>query len=333
MKALMSIAAGGPETLVLSETLDPTPGPGEAVVRVRACGVNFPDVLMIEDRYQFKPDRPYAPGGEVAGEVAAVGEGVTNVKVGDRVLGNSGHGGLAQMVAVEAWRLFKIPPAMPFEEAAALITTFGTTYHAFRERSSLKPGQTLLVLGASGGVGLSAVALGKAMGARVIAACSTQAKLDICLGHGADAGVVYGRGPFDRDGQKKLAELFKDAVGPDGADVIYDAVGGDYAEPALRAIAWEGRYLVIGFAAGDIPRIPINLALLKGCEIVGVFWGAWVTRNPQAHMRNIAELLDLCAQGKIRPIVSETFPLARGGEAIARLKNREAVGKVVVTID
>ncbi len=333
MKALQSVVTGGPETLVLNEVAEPVPGPGEAVVRVRACGINFPDVLMIEDRYQVKPERPYAPGGEISGVVSAVGEGVTNVKPGDRVLGNCGHGGLAEALAVEAWRLFALPDSMPFEEAAALITTFGTTYHAFKERSSLKAGQTVLVLGASGGVGLSAVALGKALGARVIAACSTQEKVDICIRHGADVGVVYGRGPFDRDGQKKLTELFKDAVGPDGADVIYDAVGGDYAEPALRSIAWEGRYLVIGFAAGDIPKIPINLALLKGCEIVGVFWGAWVTRNPQAHLENIAELLDLYAQGKIRPIVSETFPLARGGEAIARLKNREAVGKVVVTID
>jgi NADPH2:quinone reductase len=333
MRALLSVRTGGPETLVIQELAEPTAGPGEVVVRIKACGVNFPDVLMIEDRYQSKPERPFAPGGEVSGIVSAVGAGVTDLAVGDRVLGNVGQGGMAEAVAVEAWRLMKIPPGMPFDEASAFITTFGTTYHALKDRSSVKPGQTLLVLGAAGGVGLTAVTLGKAMGARVVAAASTQEKVDVCLREGADVGVVYGRGPFDRDGQKKLAEQFKDACGPDGADVIYDAVGGDYAEPALRSIAWEGRYLVIGFAAGDIPKIPINLALLKGCEIVGVFFGAWVTRNPERHRQNLVELLTLYEAGKIRPLVSESFPLERGGEAIERLRSRQAVGKVVVTMD
>jgi len=333
MRALLSVRTGGPETLVLRDLPEPTAGPGEVVVRIKACGVNFPDVLMIEDRYQSKPERPFAPGGEVSGIVRALGPGVTDLAVGDRVLGNVGQGGMAEAVAVETWRLMKIPPAMPFDEAAAFITTFGTTYHALKDRSSVKPGQTLLVLGAAGGVGLTAVTLGKAMGARVVAAASTQEKVDICLGQGADVGVVYGRGPFDREGQKRLAEQFKAACGADGADIIYDAVGGDYAEPALRSIAWEGRYLVIGFAAGDIPKIPINLALLKGCEIVGVFFGAWVARNPARHRQNLVELLALYEAGKIRPLVSERFPLERGGEAIERLRSRQAVGKVVVTMD
>jgi len=333
MRALLSVRTGGPETLVLRDLPEPTAGPGEVVVRIKACGVNFPDVLMIEDRYQSKPERPFAPGGEVSGIVQALGPGVTDLAVGDRVLGNVGQGGMAEAVAVETWRLMKIPPAMPFDEAAAFITTFGTTYHALKDRSSVKPGQTLLVLGAAGGVGLTAVTLGKAMGARVVAAASTQEKVDICLGQGADVGVVYGRGPFDREGQKRLAEQFKAACGADGADIIYDAVGGDYAEPALRSIAWEGRYLVIGFAAGDIPKIPINLALLKGCEIVGVFFGAWVARNPARHRQNLVELLALYEAGKIRPLVSERFPLERGGEAIERLRSRQAVGKVVVTMD
>ena len=333
MRALLSVRTGGPETLVLRDLPEPTAGPGEVVVRIKACGVNFPDVLMIEDRYQSKPERPFAPGGEVSGIVQALGPGVTDLAVGDRVLGNVGQGGMAEAVAVETWRLMKIPPAMPFDEAAAFITTFGTTYHALKDRSSVKPGQTLLVLGAAGGVGLTAVTLGKAMGARVVAAASTQEKVGICLGQGADVGVVYGRGPFDREGQKRLAEQFKAACGADGADIIYDAVGGDYAEPALRSIAWEGRYLVIGFAAGDIPKIPINLALLKGCEIVGVFFGAWVARNPARHRQNLVELLALYEAGKIRPLVSERFPLERGGEAIERLRSRQAVGKVVVTMD
>jgi len=333
MRALLSVRTGGPETLVLRDLPEPTAGPGEVVVRIKACGVNFPDVLMIEDRYQSKPERPFAPGGEVSGIIQALGPGVTDLAVGDRVLGNVGQGGMAEAVAVETWRLMKIPPAMPFDEAAAFITTFGTTYHALKDRSSVKPGQTLLVLGAAGGVGLTAVTLGKAMGARVVAAASTQEKVDICLGQGADVGVVYGRGPFDREGQKRLAEQFKAACGADGADIIYDAVGGDYAEPALRSIAWEGRYLVIGFAAGDIPKIPINLALLKGCEIVGVFFGAWVARNPARHRQNLVELLALYEAGKIRPLVSERFPLERGGEAIERLRSRQAVGKVVVTMD
>lgn len=333
MKALLSKEVGGPDSLVLEDVASPEAKPGFAVVEVKAVGVNFPDVLIIEDKYQFKPARPFSPGGEIAGVVKSVGEGVTNVKPGDRVLGNTGWGGMAEEIALEAARLTVIPDSMPFDEAAAFIMTYGTSYHALKDRAYLKPGQTLLVLGAAGGVGLAAVELGKVMGARVIAACSTQEKEDLAKQHGADEGVVYGRGPFDRDGQKQLAELFKQACGPNGADAIYDAVGGDYAEPALRSIAWEGKYLVVGFAAGDIPKIPLNLALLKGCDITGVFWGAWVGKNPKRHAESIAELLQFYADGKIKPHVSERFTLDKAADAIRHLASRQAMGKVVVTVD
>ena len=332
MKALLSVAVGGPDTLVIKDLPGPVPGAGAVVVSVKACGVNYPDVLIIEDKYQFKPPRPFSPGGEISGVVKAVGEGVTHLKVGDRVLGNTGSGGMAEEIAVDAGRLTPIPESMPFDEAAAFMMTYGTSYYALKDRGHLKPGQTLLVLGAAGGVGLAAVELGASMGARVVAAASSQEKVDLALAHGAARGVVYPTGPFDRDGQKALAELFKGACGAAGADIVYDAVGGDYAEAALRAIAWEGRFLVIGFPAG-IPRIPLNLALLKSCDIVGVFWGAAVARDPAGHKRNVAELMDLYAAGKIRPHVSERFPLARAGEAISHLAARKALGKVVVTID
>jgi NADPH2:quinone reductase len=332
MKAMLSKAAGGPETLVLEDAPSPTAKPGWAVVSVKACGVNYPDVLIIEDKYQFKPPRPFSPGAEISGIVKAVGEGVTHVKPGDRVLGNTGAGGMAEELALEAARLVPIPVGMPFDEAAAFLMTYGTSYYALKDRGHLQPGQTLLVLGAAGGVGLAAVELGKAMGARVVAAASSQEKVDLAKAHGADEGVVYPPGPFDRDGQKALADLFKQACGADGAHVVYDGVGGDYAEAALRCTAWEGRFLVIGFPAG-IPRIPLNLALLKGCDIVGVFWGAAVARDPAGHQRNVKALLDLYAAGKIRPHVSEHFPLARAGEAIAHLASRKAMGKVVVTMD
>ncbi|MFC3080203.1 NADPH:quinone oxidoreductase family protein [Phenylobacterium terrae] len=333
MKALLSKQIGGPETLELGELPSPEAKPGHAVIDVKACGVNFPDVLIIEDKYQFKPQRPFSPGGEVAGIVTAVGEGVTNVKVGDRVLGNTGWGGMAEEIALPAAKLINIPEKMPWDEAAAFIMTYGTSHYALKRRGHLKPGHTLLVLGAAGGVGLAAVELGKAMGARVIAACSTQEKVDLAKKHGADDGVVYGRGPFDRDGQKQLSELFKNACGPKGADVIYDAVGGDYAEPAFRSIAWEGRYLVIGFAAGDIPRLPLNLPLLKGADIVGVFWGAFTNNEPANYRADVEELLELYSQGKIRPHVSEKFPLEKAADAITHLASRKAMGKVVVTID
>jgi NADPH2:quinone reductase len=332
MKALLSKSVGGPQTLVFEDLPDPVAKPGHAVVSVKACGVNYPDVLIIEDQYQFKPARPFAPGGEISGVVKSVGEGVTNVKVGDRVLGNTGWGGMAEELSLDASRLVPVPDAMPFDEAAAFLMTYGTSYYGLKDRGFLKPGQTLLVLGAAGGVGLAAVELGKAMGARVIAAASSQEKVDLTLKHGADAGVVYPRGPFDKDGAKALAGQFKEACGPGGADVVYDGVGGDYAEAALRCMAWEGRFLVIGFPAG-IPRIPLNLTLLKSCDIVGVFWGAAVTRDPKAHAQNVKELLELYAAGKIKPHVSERFPLAKAGDAIAHLASRKAMGKVVVTMD
>ena len=332
MKALLSVATGGPDTLVLEDLPDPQPGPGQAVVEIKACGVNYPDVLIIEDKYQFKPPRPFAPGGEIAGVVRAVGDGVTSLKAGDRVLGNTGWGGMAEELALESARLIKIPDAMPFDEAAAFIMTYGTSYYALKDRGHMKPGESLLVLGAAGGVGLAAVELGKAMGARVIASASSQEKVDLAIAHGAESGMVYPLGPFDRDGQKALSEQFKQAVGPNGVDLIYDGVGGDYAEASLRSMAWEGRFLVIGFPAG-IPRVPFNLALLKSCDIVGVFWGAAVARDPAAHQQNVKELLDLYSTGKIKPHVSEHYPLARAAEAISHLASRKALGKVVVMVD
>ena len=332
MKAMLSKSVGGPDTLVFEDLPSPEAKPGHAVISVKACGVNYPDVLIIEDKYQFKPARPFAPGGEVSGVVKSVGEGVTHVKVGDRVLGNTGWGGMAEEMSLEAARLIPIPDAMPFDVAAAFIMTYGTSYYGLKDRGHLKAGETLLVLGAAGGVGLAAVELGKAMGARVIAAASSQAKVDLAIKHGADSGVVYPAGPFDKDGTKALAGLFKDACGPNGADVIYDGVGGDYAEAALRSSAWEGRFLVIGFPAG-IPRIPLNLTLLKSCDVVGVFWGAAVARDPKAHQQNVRELFELYAAGKIKPYVSERFPLAKAADAIAHLASRKAMGKVVVTMD
>lgn len=332
MRALLSEAVGGPESLRLADLPDPEPGRGEIRIAVKACGVNFPDSLIIEDRYQFKPARPFAPGGEVSGIVDAVGEGVTAFKPGDRVLASTGWGGMAERLVAPEARAVPIPESMPFDQAAAFLMTYGTSHHALKDRARLRSGETLLVLGAAGGVGLAAVELGKAMGARVIAAVSSQGKADLAKAHGADHAVVYPAGPFEKDGRKELAELFKGAVGSAGADVVYDPVGGDYAEAALRSIGWEGRYLVVGFPAG-IPSIPLNLTLLKNCQIVGVFWGAFVARDPQAHAANVRELFDLYARGAIRPTVSERYPLERGGDAIAALAGRRATGKLVVMVD
>lgn len=332
MKAVLSKEVGGPETLVLEELPDPVAGPGQVLIDVKACGVNYPDVLIIEDKYQFKPTRPFAPGGEVSGVIAAVGEGVTRFKVGDRVLASTGWGGFAEKLALEEQRCTPIPDNMPFDEAAAFVLTYGTSYYALKDRGALKAGETLLVLGAAGGVGLAAVELGKAAGARVIAAASSQEKVDLAIKHGADSGVVYPRGPFDKDGQKALANLIKDACGPNGWDVAYDAVGGDYSEATIRAAGWNGRFLVIGFPSG-IPKIPLNLTLLKSCDIVGVFWGAAVARDPKGHAQNLKDLMGLYAEGKIKPYVSERFPLTRAGEAIAHLSSRKAMGKVVITVE
>jgi len=332
MKAVLSKSVGGPETLVLEEVANPVAKAGQVLLAVKACGVNYPDVLIIEDKYQFKPARPFSPGGEVSGVVEAVGDGVTGLKVGDRVIASTGNGGMAEKIALDAARCIPMPASMPFDEAAAFIMTYGTSHYGLKQRATIKPGESLLVLGAAGGVGLAAVELGKAMGARVIAAASSQEKVDLAISRGADSGVVYPTGPFDKDGKKALANLFKEACGPNGVDVIYDAVGGDYAEASLRSMAWEGRFLVIGFPAG-IPAIPLNLTLLKSCQVVGVFWGAFVAREPKLHQENVAELMQLYVDGKIRPHVSETFSLADSGKAIAHLASRKAMGKVVVTMD
>jgi NADPH:quinone reductase-like Zn-dependent oxidoreductase len=332
MKALLSRAPGGPETLELAELSDPVAGPGQLLVRVKACAINYPDVLIIEDKYQFKPPRPFAPGGEIAGVVEAVGEGVTGWAEGDRLIAMIGHGGLSEKVVVQAAMALPLPEGRSFEEGSALILTYATSIHALLDRGKLKEGQTLLVLGAAGGVGLAAVELGKAYGARVVAAVSSEEKAQAAREAGADAVVIYPRGPFDKDGSKALSQLFKDAVGPAGADLIYDPVGGDYAEPALRAIGWEGRYLVVGFPAG-IPRLPLNLTLLKSCDVCGVFWGAFAARDPKANAAHIQTLFRLWDEGRIAPKISRTWPLAQGGEAIAHMAARAAIGKLVVTMD
>jgi NADPH:quinone reductase len=331
VKALLSNEPGGPETLKLSELPDPVPGPGQLLVRVRACAINYPDVLIIEDKYQFKPLRPFAPGGEIAGIVEALGEGVTGWSVGDRLIAMLGHGGLAEKVLVPAAMALPLPSERSFEEGSALILTYATSIHALLDRGELKEGETLLVLGAAGGVGLAAVELGKAFGARVVAGVSSEEKAQAARAAGADHVLVYPRGPFDKDGSRALAQMFKDAVGGQGADVIYDPVGGDYAEPALRSIAWQGRYLVVGFPAG-IPRLPLNLTLLKSCDVRGVFWGAFAARDPKANATHIQTLFSLWDEGKIAPKVSRIWPLAQGGEAIAHMAARQAVGKLVVTL-
>jgi NADPH2:quinone reductase len=332
MKALLSRQAGGPETLMLEEIPEPVPGRGEVRIKVRAVGVNFPDLLIIQDLYQIKPPRPFAPGGELSGVVEALGEGVTTLKVGDRVLVSPVRSAMAEKAIGNANNCWKIPDSMPFDEAAALLLTYGTSQHALKDRAQLRSGETLLVLGAAGGVGLAAVELGKAMGARVIAAASSADKLALAREHGADDGVQYPLGPLDKTAARALTDKFKAACGADGANVIYDGIGGDYTEAALRAIAWAGRHLVVGFTAG-IPKLPLNLALLKGCEIVGVFWGEFTQRLPKVHAANVAALMALYLDGKIKPAVTERFPLARGGEAIARLGSRSARGKIVVTMD
>ena len=332
MKALISREVGGPESLRLEDMPDPEARPGHVVVDVKACGVNYPDALIIRDMYQFKPGRPFSPGGEISGHIAAVGAGVTGLAVGDRVLASCGWGGMAQKVALDATRAVKIPDAMPYDEAAAFLMTYGTSHHALKDRAKIRKGEILLVLGAAGGVGIAAVELGAAWGARVIAAVSTQEKADFCMKHGASETIVYPAGPFDKDGQKALTDQFKNACGAHGADVIYDGVGGAYAEASLRSIGWEGRFLVVGFPAG-IPKLPLNLALLKGCDILGVFWGDFVRRNPAQHQENLKDLMALYAAGKIRPYVSEHFPLEKAGEAIDWLSGRKAMGKVVVTMD
>jgi NADPH2:quinone reductase len=310
--------------LVLEEVDDPVAGNGQVVIDVHACAVNFPDVLVIQDMYQFKPPLPFSPGAEVAGLVSAVGPGVDNLAVGDRVLGSPGWGGLAEKVAVNAEQVVPIPDGIDLLHASSFMYAYGTSQYALKDRGHLKPGETLVVLGAAGGVGLAAVELGAAMGANVIAAASTDDKLELCREYGAAMTINYAT----EDLKTRIREL----TGGVGADVVYDAVGGPYSEPALRSMAWEGRFLVIGFASGEIPKIPLNLALLKSCDIVGVFWGAFVGRERARHRKNVAELMRWWTEGKLRPHVSSTYPLERAGEAIRELADRKAKGKVVVTV-
>lgn len=331
MRALLSKAAGGPETLVIDDLPDPVAGPGQVVVAVKACSINYPDVLIIEDKYQFKPPRPFAPGSDIAGVIDSVGTGVTEWKPGDRVIAMTGSGGLVEKIALPTASLYRLPEGRSFAEGASLLLTYGTTIHALLDRGHLAEGQTLLVLGAAGGVGLAAVELGKAFGARVVAAVSSEEKAEAARQAGADDTIVYARAPFDKDQSKALAEQFKAAGGKGGYDVIYDPVGGDYAEPALRSIGWEGRYLVVGFPAG-IPKLPLNLTLLKSCDVCGVFWGAFAARDPEANRAHIERLFLLWRDGQIAPRVTETFAFEDGGKAIAKMAARGAIGKLVVTV-
>jgi NADPH2:quinone reductase len=331
MRALLSETPGGPETLQLRNLPDPVPGSGELLVRVRACSINYPDVLIIEDKYQLRPARPFAPGSEIAGEVEQIGDGVDGWNVGDRLIVATGFGGLVEKVVVPAARAIPLPAERSFVEGSALLLTYATAIHALVDRGRLQAGQTLLVLGAAGGVGSAAVEIGTALGARVVGGVSSEDKAAAAREAGADDAIVYPSGPFDRDGQKALSALFKDAVCPEGADVIFDPVGGDYSEAALRSIGWQGRYLVVGFPAG-IPQLPLNLTLLKSCDVCGVFWGAFAAREPKRNAEHIGQLFRWWAEGKIAPKISATYPLERGGEAIAALRDRRAIGKLVVEI-
>ncbi len=330
MKAMMSHEPGGAETLKLTEVETPEPGPGQLRVAVKAAGVNFPDTLIIRDLYQFKPPRPFAPGGEIAGVVEAVGDGVFGFSIGDRVLAGGINGGFATHFIADAARTNKIPDEMPFDEAAGFMLTYGTSHYALKDRAQLQAGQSLFILGAAGGVGAAAIELGKAFGAKVVAGVSSEEKAAFCKELGADETLVYPR-ELDRDGQKALSGEIKRLCGGEGANVVYDAVGGDYAEPAVRALAWEGRFLVVGFPAG-IPKIPLNLTLLKSCQIVGVFWGAFTMRNPAKNAEYVAELFDFYKTGKIRPRITASFPLEDAAKALKLLEERKATGKVVLTV-
>jgi NADPH:quinone reductase len=325
MRAVLCKQFGPPESLVIEEVDDPTPAAGQVVVDVHACAVNFPDVLMIQNLYQFKPGLPFSPGAEVAGIVSAVGEGADGFAVGDRVFASTGWGGLAEKVAVSVGSVFSLPDGIDFAPASGFLYAYGTSYHALHDRGRLQPGETLLVLGAAGGVGLAAVELGALMGANVIAAASSEEKLAVCRTSGAAMTINYA----EEDLKTRVREL----TGGVGADVVYDPVGGPYSEPALRSTAWDGRFLVIGFANGDIPKLPLNLPLLKGCAVVGVFWGAFAGREPQRSRANLDQLVVWWNEGKLHPHVSSTYPLERAAEAIRELADRRATGKVVVTTD
>lgn len=322
MKAVLCKEYGPPESLVIEDIASPTPGKGQVVVSVKACGVNFPDTLIIQGKYQFKPTMPFSPGSEVSGIVKEVGEGVDTVQVGDHVIAFTGWGGFAEEVVTEASKLITLPGDIDFVTAAAFTLVYGTTHHALKDRAQIKAGETLLVLGAAGGVGLASVELGKVMGARVIAAASSAEKLAVCQQLGADELINYTT--------EDLRERIKTLTWGNGVDVIIDPLGGAYSEPALRSIAWNGRFLVIGFAAGDIPRIPLNLALLKGCSIVGVFWGSFTEREPEHNQENLHELLTWLAQGKLKPHISETYPLEGAAHALNDVLNRKVKGKAVL---
>src|SRR5512134_3418558 len=324
MKAVLCKQFGPPDSLVVEEVASPRAGPGEAVISVKAASLNFPDVLIIQNKYQFKPPLPFSPGSELAGVVKEVGAGVHGWRAGDKVMGCTTYGAFAEEVKTEAGRLLHIPDGMSFVQAAAFILTYGTTDHALRDRGALAAGETLLVLGASGGVGLAAIQIGKALGARVIACASSDDKLEVCRSHGADATINYAT--------EDLRSRIKVLTGGHGADVIYDPVGGPYSEPAFRSIAWRGRHLVVGFAAGDIPKLPLNLALLKGASVVGVFWGDFARREPQAFVASARQLVRWFEQGRLRPHVSATFPLEKAAEAMNLLASRKAKGKVVIQI-
>ncbi len=329
MHALLCRELGSYENLTIETIDEPQPGPGEVLIDVRAAGVNFPDLLMIAGRYQAKPTLPFVPGGECAGVISGLGDGVTGLQIGARVIATVVASGLvgafSEKLAVPAKSIIPMPEGMPFETGAGVAITYGTSLHALEQRANLAAGETLLVLGAGGGVGLAAVQLGKAMGARVVAAASSAAKLEAAREAGADEGIDYSN--LD---PKALQEQIKDITNG-GADVVYDPVGGAYSEAALRAIAWDGRFLVVGFAAGEIPKIPLNLALLKGARIVGVFWGSWAEREPAASAENFRRLANMFADGQLRPQVT-TFPLASYRDAFASLAERRAVGKLVLTM-
>ena len=332
MKALQCVELGGPEKLVVNDVADPEIADDHIIIEVKSASVNFPDVLMIQGLYQFQPPLPFIPGGESAGVVIEIGDGVEGFNIGDKVFAATGVGGICEKILAHKNNVRPIPENMDFEIAAALSVTYGTSIYALKQRANLKAGETLLVLGASGGVGLATVQLGKAMGAKVIAAASTQEKVDICIENGADEGFVYPSGNLDRDQQKELSNKIKELTGGLGPNVIYDPVGGTYAEPCLRSIAWDGRYLVIGFAAGadQIPKMPLNITLLKGCQIIGVFWGAWTGMFPAENQKNFEELFEMYKDGKINPAPSDKFTLETSAEAIAHLKDRKAKGKVVI---
>lgn len=324
MRALLCVEFGPPDKLEIRDVESPVAGAGEVVVSVKAASVNFPDVLIIENKYQFKPPLPFSPGSELAGVVKEVGPDVTHLKAGDRVMAFTIYGAFAEEVRLEAARVLPVPDGMNFSTAAALLLTYGTMDHGLRDRARLAPGETVLVLGASGGIGIASIEIVKALGARVIACASTDDKLAVCREHGADEVINYAT--------EDLREAIKKLTGGRGVDVICDPVGGQYTEPALRSIAWRGRLLVVGFAAGEIPKIPLNLTLLKGCSIVGVFWGDFLRREPDAFAASVAQLGTWYAAGQVKPHVSATFPLDRARDALELMAARKVVGKVVVTM-